>query len=478
MASPNVAVNEGRTDAHAFRIWSLAPLLLVAPLLVLLCTTLWRAPMPLSEGVAIFEDVQQNPPASFLIPAGSYYRPLFYLTLSAIWHSSSTMGGALASIKLLHIVPVVVLIVLFVWHLRPTRPIESAAAIFALSVLIGSTGFLGNLEIPLSYTIVGMPIALATWILMERDYRMWHGPVIVLLALIAIGFKEQGLVVVPLIIAAWWAGAPGVGRATVVAVVVIALAYVALRFGGRDGWPPFEQDIGLGFTTLSTADAEARFGAFPLWIYAYNSVSTIGSLLFAEPTNGVFGIVRDLTEGDQRSWEVLYLLSSCGLTAVIAWWGLSALRHVRRDGWSPESRAAIALVVSTLACGALSFDYSRDRLNGMAVVFYALAAFFAIRTIAQHAIQAPRRPFVAMGVLLLLLACGWQLRATYTLERTRQLAMSNRREWITALQRRREEFADRRVYLNIMERMSRQGAEPNGIARTLYPRWFLGLLGE
>jgi hypothetical protein len=435
-------------------------------------------PYPLSEAVAIFEDVQRNHPLAFLAPQGSYYRPLFYMTLSAIWHTSGSVSSAIASIKLLHIVPATALVVLFVWHVRPKTALEGAAATFALSVLVGSPAFLGNLELPLSYTIVGMPLALMVWMLLEREYRRWHGPVIVMLVLLATGFKEQGLVLVPLIVAAWWAGAPGIRRGTVGAVVVIAIAYVGLRLYARESWEPFEQNVGFGFTMISPSDAEERFGAFPLWIYAYNGASTIANLLWSEPTDGVFRIVRDVTESRVQSWEVLYVLSSLGLTGLIAWWGVSTVRRAFREGWSPESRACVAVVVATIACGLLSFNYSRDRLGGMALVFYALAAFFAVRAVADRALRASTVTSITVGLALILLAGAWQLRATYTLEYTRQRAINNRREWLTNLQLRREDFAKRRVYLSTMEAMVRESTAPHGLVRTQYPRWLYRVIGE
>jgi len=44
--------------------------------------------------------------------------------------------------------------------------------------LVGSRGFRDNLEIPLSYTIVGMPLALLVWMLLNRTPRIWQAAVI------------------------------------------------------------------------------------------------------------------------------------------------------------------------------------------------------------------------------------------------------------------------------------------------------------
>jgi hypothetical protein len=479
VADPKADALSQVRNPNRTHLWTAVVVATSLPFLIILCTTLWRSPFPLSEAVGLFEDVAERPLSEFFNPTTSYYRPLFYVTLSALWHNSASIAAALSSIRLLHIVSVTVLVLLFIWHLRPRTPIDAAAATVAMAVLIGSPGFLGNLELPLSYTIVGMAAAIIVWMLLERDRRFWHGPAIVALTLVAIGFKEQGLVIAPLVIAAWWMGAPGAGRATVAAVAGIAVLYVALRLGHHDAsMPLFEQDVGFGFGALSPPDAEQRFGAFPLWIYAYSSASTIANVLFAEPTEGVFRITRAVSEGRLQPWHIVYVLSSVLLTVLIVWWGIGTLKRTVDARWSAESRLFVGMSVVLAACGVLSFNYSRDRLGGMAVVLYALAAFFAVRAAAWRAAHASKVTAAVTAVTLLLLASAWQLRAMYTIEFTRQRAVNSHREWITSVRRRQLEFAGRPVYLRIMQEMMDQGIAPHRIQRTSRPRWLVRLLGE
>lgn len=467
--------HRGDGDPH---LWTAVVLAASAPLVVTLCVILWRTPYPVTEAVALFEDVANRPPTRFLIPDTSYYRPLFHLTLSALWHNGGSLDATLDWIKLVQIVPVVLLVVALVWHLRPRTSLDAAAAATAVAVLIGSRGFRDNLELPLSYTTVGMPIALLVWILLNRERRMWHGPAIVVLALAAAGFKEQGLVLVPLVVAAWWTRAPGASGGVAATLTICAAAYVALRLSGRASWPLFEQAVGLGFTEMEPPEAAARFGAFPYWIYAYSGASTIANVLFSEPTRGVFRIVRNMTLGQSEPWEIIHLLSSAALTAMIAWWGIRSLRSRDRDRWSIESRAFVALIVVLLGCGVLSFNYSRDRLGGMAVVFYAIAAFFAVRAAAARALEARRWQFLTAGLALALLAGAWQTRTVGTIEFVRATASRNHMEWFTLLPPRRIEFADRPVYLGIMQTMIDQGTNSSAPRPTRYPRWIARAIGQ
>ena len=455
-------------------VWRALVLAIFAPIVVALLVVLWRTPFPLSEGVSLIEDVARNPPSHFLRADSAYYRPLFHITLSTLWRDAGSVEGALQAIKLLHLVPVSLVVLLFIWHVRPRDAIDAGAATLALAVLVGAPAFRDNLEIPLSYTTVGIPIALVTWIVLERQHRWWHEVAIVALLVVAVGFKEQGLVLVPVVIAAWIGGAPGVRRGTVIVVTLLAVAYVAFRLANRGSGPLFEQDVGVGFVRLSPAQTEARFGSFPLLIFAYNGLATIANVLVSEPTAGVFSVVSSVVRGRPDPVGVLNVVSSVATTALIVWWASSRLWGPAVDGSGErrpsERRLAIALVVALAACGALSFDYSRDRLGGMAIVFYALAAFHAIRALAIRLAAARLARFRVGVVGLLLLAGAWQIRALGTLEGARETAFKNRREWITGVASRRVEFADRPVYLQLMERLEPQGISDTSPQPTRYRR--------
>ena len=458
--------------------WTLIAFVLALPFLLILCIDLWRMPFPLSEAVALLEDVANRRVSTFFVPTTSYYRPLYYAALSAAWHGAGSIPLALRWIKLLHIIPVSALVLLFVWQLRPRTLPDTAAASVAIAVLAGAPGLLGNLELPLSYTVVGMPLALAVWMLAEREPRRWASAAIVLATIVAIGFKEQGLVIVPVVVAARWMRAPGVTRATAATVAGLAIVYVAFRLVTHPaGAPMFEQDIGYGFEVMSPRDAAARFGASPMWIFAYNSAATVGNLLFAEPTGGVFRIVKAIRDGQTQPWQWVDLCSSAALTVLVGWWGCISLRQAQREGWSADSRLFVGAVLAVLACGALSFDYSRDRLGGMAVPFYALAAYAAVRLAVLRASVSSTFAAALVAVALLAVSACWQLRAIHTLEFTRQRAVNAQREWLTDIGPRRIEFAGRPTYIRIMEAMSGQGTSGD-VEPMRYPRWFVRMIGE
>ena len=214
---------------------------------------------------------------------------------------------------------------------------------------------------------MGMPIALMAWSLLNRKATVWSSVAVFALALIAIGFKEQGLVLIPLAIVAWWTGAPGAGRRLV----------ASLPSSVWCTWPSACTGAATGLSSSSRWAWATAFwnrarqwrglAPFPTGCTCI-TVSTISNVLFAEPTSGLFYITRNLRYGGIETWELVHLGSSVGLTVLIAWWGVRSLRDTARYGWSIESRAFVAMIVVLIACGVLSFDYSRDRLGGRCVI--------------------------------------------------------------------------------------------------------------
>jgi hypothetical protein len=291
-----------------------------------------------------------------------------------------------------------------------------------------------------------------------------------MLTVVAIGFKEQGLVLVPLVIGAWWARAPGAGGAAAAMLAAIGVGYAVVRLIWGESWSMFEQAVGLGFAEMEPAEAAERYGGFPYVLYAYSGASTIANVLFAEPTRGTFVIVRSIVDGQPQPWQLVHLGSSAALTAIIAWWGVGALTRVRRNGWSPDARLFFAFVIVLLASGILSANYSRDRLGGMVVPFYALTAFHALRSAVERVWTAPRLQFALAAIMLSLVAAGWHVRAVGTLEHARFLSWRNHTEWLVALPERRQEFRERPTYLQIMDSMIPQGTTEGMPQPTRYPR--------
>ncbi|MDA1185862.1 MAG: hypothetical protein O2930_14610 [Acidobacteria bacterium] len=464
---------------HRGSLWVGVVLVVIAPLSVALLLSMWRSPFPINEMISLLEDAESSTPGRFFDPTiRSWYRPLFHLTLWGFWNGSGSLLGGLHWFRYLEVGSVLVLLLLFVSYLRPRTGLQAAAALLAVAVMMGMPGFRDNLEIPVLMTLVGMPMALLVWMLLEREHRWWYTPLILALTMTAIGYKEQGLVIAPVVVGAWWMGSPGARRTTTAVVVLAVLAYLAMRFSTRGHWALFEQDVGFLFGELGEDEAAARFGERPWILYGYSALATIGNILFSEPSRGTFVITDHALSGETRPWEWISIVSSTLMTALIAWWGVAILRRDwSADAWSAESRLFVILVLALGASGALGFNYARDRLGGMAVPFYAAASYFAVLSVAERAGAASLKRRATVALVLVMLAGAWQLRAVGTLHDVRLRAASTHRTWITSPNWSRVTFAHRPRYLSIMQTMTPQGTDPARARRPTYPEWFLALIG-
>jgi hypothetical protein len=130
---------------------------------------------------------------------------------------------------------------------------------------------------------------------------------------------------------------------------------------------PFYTETGFLFReNVSLPDLEALFAGREWLFYAYNASATLLTVLLSA---GVFYAVDALVNGTPvATWQLLNWFVSLGSTVLIGgmafgWW---------RSG-DPEHRTMmlVGLVVFSLNA-ALGYLYTRDRIAGLASLYYAL----------------------------------------------------------------------------------------------------------
>ena len=100
--------------------------------------------------------------------------------------------------------------------------------------------------------------------------------------------------------------------------------------------------------------------------------------------------------------------------------------------FAPADRVVIVMFALLAANAVISYGYTKDEIMSPAGVFYALAAFVALRHAVEWLTEAGRRRLavVTVGCVLFVAASGWSIRAIgshYLMHRT---AFDFRNEWV------------------------------------------------
>jgi hypothetical protein len=235
-----------------------------------------------------------------------------------------------------------------------------------------------------------------------------------------------------IVIAAAMAGARGISRWGLAGASALFAGYFLLRFLVlRVGSPALlERSSGFGFQSLDPAELVARFGANPLPFYAYNVVSSLSSVLFAEPRSGVFQLTRGLINGQP---SVSGLITTAGAT--LGTMLIAAYVWQRRREWVAgrldRDGCIIVIFAAVLAANAvISYPYTKDVVMSPAGAFYAAAVYVAVRRLLVerlfvHDTKAMWRAAVFGAVL----ATCWGIRAVGTHLNIRTQAYKVRDEW-------------------------------------------------
>jgi hypothetical protein len=251
--------------------------------------------------------------------------------------------------------------------------------------------------------------------------------------------------------------------------------YLALRFGWLDTGTPqlSERSAGYLLGVLEPDELERRFGAWPLPFYAYNVLASISAVLFSEPQSGVFVAVRSLLRGDVPPRLVLALLSGVPTTLLVMW---AAVRY-RRDRRPQLTLVAAAVIV---ASGALSYAYTKDEIMSTAGVFYALAAFEAVRAVIDHAQRMRTATVMLVATLLLLCGGAWAIRSAGLHHTLRLQAFRHRVDWAILPSRL---AAEGRPYEQTPEAAVVRALREEALAMPapnprFYPRWAEDMWGD
>jgi hypothetical protein len=196
---------------------------------------------------------------------------------------------------------------------------------------------------------------------------------------------------------------------------------------------------GYLFERLESSQIRERFGTGLTRFNVYNVLVSIATVLFSEPRSGVFVVFRAWSLGDvpPRMW--INLVSSTVTTALIAiaaWrrLGPAEAGHYRFSSVASAFRRTheggpdLLVFGAILAASAVaSYAYAKDEIMSVAGVFYAVAAFWAVRDLLTRGLRAA--PAMAVALALLVAGSAWSVRTIGVNHVLRAQAFSFHNDW-------------------------------------------------
>jgi hypothetical protein len=453
-------------------------LALAAVLAAAIAYDLWRMPVQVSDALTEILDAQASPSiaTSFgnAIGTTSYLRPLRIAQIKALFDLAQGRYYRLVY-RGFHALLIVLLIWLFVRALPIESPLDAAAAAVALTVLVGLHTFLGFLReaFPINHFL-----EIAVLVLVALNLTLSRGGWLIdLLAGITFVFAaltlESGVLIWVVIATAWILGLRGVSTRGFVFVTGLLAGYFVLRFWYLEtGLPSLtERTSGFFLERLEPSEIQQRFGDRRFVFYAYNVAASLLSVLLSEPRDGLFVATRAWRGGDAHPQAYLTVLSSAVMTLTMVW---AALHWWRRGSTLGRSgRLAVIAVAILAANAALSFSYTKDDIIAVAGVFYAFAAFAAVRAALEYAQAGGVVRGVLVSVVLLALASAWAMRSSGVHHVMNEHAFRTRNDWAELPMRWQQEgrWPKEPQPLALVERLRDQALQADMPNPQMLPEW-------
>lgn len=365
----------------------------------------------------------------------AYLRPMLWAQLKLVYELSG--GSYFAWFRGTHVVQVLLLVLMFLALVRPRTWLDAASIPFGLAVLVSMHTFTGTIReaFPINTYMTMLLFCYGAALIALASYRWWNDVLAVaLFALAALTF-EAGLLVWVIFIGAALIGARGVSRAGLAALVVAFAGYFYARFVLFDVGAPdlLERSSGFGFTMLDPSDLQERFGSNPLGFYAYNVITSALSVMFSEPTAGVFRVTSALLRGDLTPSVVMTVIASTSVTVLVA-----AFAWRRRHAWlsrrfDRDDRLVLLFIMVLAANAVISYPYTKDVIMSPAGAFLAVAACVALRS-QVAALPSRLSPAASTALVAAFAVVGttWASQFISTHLALRNAAYAERTEWAYA----------------------------------------------
>jgi hypothetical protein len=408
-------------------------LALIAALLIA-CELLWM-PVQASDSLGELLDAQDSPSiwSSFSGALGTtaYLRPLRIAQIKGLFDLAQGRWYWLV-FRGFHALLLIAAAMLFVRALRISTTVDFAASSFALLVLVGLYTFRGLVReaFPINHFLETVVACLVALNLAQSRQSIWIDVGAALTFVAAALTLESGLLVWVVAAAAWLAGWRGISLRGIAVMTTLLIGYFAVRFMYLSTGVPAlsERSAGYLLDTLEPAQLQERFGARPLLFYGYNVAASVSSVLFSEPQDGVFEAVVNWLTRRPLPRVVIPVATSVVTTALLGW---VAVRRIRRAGaFDDTARMLIVFLFVLAGNAALSFAYAQDEIMSVAGVFYALAAFGAIREALLASSRLQPVTAIATVLVLTMLGAGWAVRVGGVHFLLRSQAIKQQVDWV------------------------------------------------
>ena len=480
MQDPHVTMPSSMSRGPVIAAWLLGALTALA-----LAGSVYRIPIQVSDSLEVIQRVVPMPSATSAFVEGLHnsptmLRPLRDAGTKLLVQAGESLGGRYYFVfRGYHALAGGILIGLFLWVCRARTWTDVGALAVALAVLTGLHTFVGLFResFPFNQFLIVAICTLGTFA-MAQTRGGWLADLVVVGLLAAAALSvESGLLVWPVAVASYVSGLRGISKRGLIALTIALAVYggARLHYLTAPSLGVGQRATGFGAGVLTPEEQVARFRANPLPFYAYNVTAAAASVLFSQPTAGRFTLVNAWRLGPLPPVFLLQIGSSLMMTLLIGWYAMGRDPQSRRRRW----REPILLVfVTVLVANALmSYVYAKDEVISAAGVFYALAAFQALRAFASR----PLTPWIAPVVVIaaMSLSTAWAVRSVGLHLKLRQGAYDARTDWAFVFgPRARETWPKDDHTIRVVSRMRDEVLMQRTIAPSLLPPWTERWWGE